>query len=93
MSILKILGGKQEISHNSKAWNQRTENAPMLNPETQPVLFYFAVKCAALDFLKATKESKKSNAYEWFRANAPNLGLEINHSELFWNEVLKIIYP
>lgn len=40
MSVLeKILGGKQEIKRNAAAWDERTKNAPELNPETQPVLF------------------------------------------------------
>jgi len=35
----KTLGGKQEITRNASAWDERTKNAPELNPETQPVLF------------------------------------------------------
>ena len=35
----QILGGKKEIERNAAAWDERTKNAPELNPETQPVLF------------------------------------------------------
>ena len=35
----KVLGGKQEIKRNAAAWDERTKNAPELDPETQPVLF------------------------------------------------------
>jgi len=35
----KILGGKQEIKRKAAAWDERTKNAPELDPETQPILF------------------------------------------------------
>ena len=51
----KILGGKQEIKRNAAAWDERTKNAPALNPKTQPVLFRIQKMIEA-------QELKKNNA-------------------------------
>lgn len=46
MSIEQILGGKTEIKNNATAFELRTQNAPFLSPETQPILYGILKKIA-----------------------------------------------
>lgn len=39
MSMETILGGKTAIRNEANAWDIRSQNAPLLDPDTQPNLY------------------------------------------------------
>jgi hypothetical protein len=59
-NLEKILGGKTEIRNNATTWDIRTKNAPLLDQETQPILYGIAKKCAEMEGCTVEEFQNKS---------------------------------